>query len=211
MRWLVYGGMALTVCGAAFSDAAPEPPAKRQLDCKGPFASAATHASLVKHFGASNVAWEMVDGPEGSTYPVTAIYPKDPKLRIEVVWSDENARKNILSVDVKSKKTLWVAPGGLTIGMPMAEVERRNGKPFELAGFQWDMWGWVLDWKNGKLPLAAEKLGCSNLTVRFDETGDSSKAMGEGPYASNTAGMRAAKPVVHSFGVGFNWMASPAE
>lgn len=192
---------------AAIADIAPPPaaktPAVQQLSCTGPFTKAATHASLVKHFGAKNVAWETVDGPEGSTYQVTAIFPKDPAQRIEAVWRDEAGRKDLLGIDVKSEATLWTGPGGVKMKMPIAEVERRNGKAFMLAGFQWDMWGWVLDWKGGKLPQSAKAAGCDNYTVRFDETGDSSKAAGEGPYASNSKGMKRAKPVVTSFGVGF--------
>jgi hypothetical protein len=182
----------------------------QRLSCSGPFLKTATHASLVKHFGAKNVAWEMVDGPEGSTYGVTAIFPKDPAKRLEVVWRDEEGRKELLSIDVKTEETVWTAPAGVTIKMPIAEVERRNGKPFLLMGFQWDMWGWVVDWKDGKLLKAAKDLGCDGFTVRFEETGDSSKAAGEGPYASNAKGMRRAKPVVTSFGVGFAYPA-PAQ
>lgn len=192
----------------ALADIAPPPraaaPAAAQiLSCGGPFVKSATHASLVKHFGTKNVAWETVDGPEGSTYQVTAIYPKNPKMRLEAVWRDEEGRKDLLGVDVKSEETVWTGPGGVAMKMPIAEVERRNGKPFMLAGFQWDMWGWVLDWKGGNMPAAAEAAGCDNLSVRFEETADSSKAAGEGPYASNAKGMKRAKPVVTGFGVGF--------
>jgi hypothetical protein len=206
MRSLAAALAALIGSHMAMADVAPPPPtapAPQILSCKGPFTKAATHAGLVKHFGAKNAVWEIVDGPEGSTYGVTAIYPKDPKRRLEVVWRDEEGRKEPLSIDVKSETTAWTAPGGLTMGMPIAEVERRNGRPFELAGFQWDMWGWVLDWKNGKLPAAAKAAGCDNLTVRFEETGDSAAAAGDQAFASNSKGMKRAKPVVHSFGVGF--------
>jgi hypothetical protein len=182
----------------------PRPPQTVSvLTCKGPFTKAATHAALVKHFGTKDAVWEIVDGPEGSTYGVTAIYPKDPKRRLEVVWRDEVGRKEPLSLDVKSENTAWTAPGGIAMKMPIAEVERHNGKPFMLMGYQWDMWGWVVDWKNGKLPGATKAAGCDNLTVRLEETGDSSKAAGEGPYASNSKGIKRAKPVVVSFGVGF--------
>lgn len=195
------------LCASAMADVVPPPKEKAltvpTLSCTGPFSKAATHASLVKHFGAKNVAWETVDGPEGSTYQVTAIYPKEPKRRLEVVWRDETGRKEPLGIDVKSEKTEWAGPGLVTMKMPIAEVERLNGKPFMLAGFQWDMWGWVLDWKDGNLPKLAKAAGCDSYTVRFDETGDSSGAMGEGPYASNSKGMKTAKPVVASFGVGF--------
>jgi hypothetical protein len=200
--------MAMAAMAAgAYADAAPPPqvPAMtaQTLGCTGPFTRSATHASLVKHFGARNVAWETVDGPEGSTYQVTAIFPKDPKRRLEAVWRDEEGRKDLLSVDVKSEGTAWTGPAGVAMKMPIAEVERRNARPFALAGFQWDMWGWVLDWKDGKLPQAAKDLGCDTFTVRFEETGDASKAAGEGPFASNAKGMRRARPIVASFGVGF--------
>jgi hypothetical protein len=193
---------------AADADIAPPPPAAAakippMLSCSAPFVKAATHASLAKHFGAKNVAWETVDGPEGSTYQVTAIYPKDLARRLEVVWRDEQGRKELLSIDVKNAESKWSGPGGIAMKMPIAEVERRNGKAFMLTGYQWDMWGWVLDWKGGKLPSAAKAQGCDNYTVRLEETGDSTKAAGEGPYASNSKGIKRAKPIVVSFGVGF--------
>lgn len=207
MRVFGYLVLSCALSVGAMADIAPPPKpvpqTVQELSCKGPFTKAATHASLVKHFGAKNVGWETVDGPEGSTYQVTAIFPKDPAKRLEVVWRDEAARKDPLSIDVKSQSTLWTGPGGLAVKMPIAAVEKRNGKPFMLAGFQWDMWGWVLDWKGGKLPAAAKMAGCDSYTVRFNETGDSSKAVGEGPYTSNAKGMKRAKPVVDAFGVGF--------
>jgi hypothetical protein len=200
----------MTFGGPALADLLPPKPkpgpkpadAALSLSCTGPFVKTATHASLVKHFGAKNVAWETVDGPEGSTYQVSAIYPKDPKRRIEVVWRDEEGRKDLLSIEVKNHDTLWTGPGGVKMKMPIAAVEALNGKPFMLTGYQWDMWGQVVDWKGGKMPAAAKAAGCDVVTVRLDETGDSSQAMGEGPYASNSKGMKKAKPVVDSFGVG---------
>jgi hypothetical protein len=198
------------VCAPAFADLVPPKPQPQAqtaagdmvLSCTGPFVKTATHASLVKHFGAKNVAWETVDGPEGSTYQVTAIYPKEPKKRLEVIWRDEAGRKDLLGLDVKSENTMWTGPGGLKMKMPIAQVEKLNGKPFMLTGYEWDMWGQVVDWKNGKMPAVAKAAGCDVVTVRLDATGDTSTVGGEGPFASNSKGMKKAKPVVESFGVG---------
>lgn len=212
MRLGLVAAASAALCVSATADLLPPKPQPQpdmmdaktdfKLSCTGPFAKTATHASLVKHFGAKNVAWESVPGPEGSTYQVTAIFPKDPKRRIEVTWRDEDGRKDLLSIDVDKAETMWTGPAGLKMKMPIAAVEKLNGKPFMLTGYQWDMWGQVVDWKGGKMPEAAKAAGCDVLTVRLDETGDSSKAMGEGPFASNSKGIKKAKPIVDRFGVG---------
>jgi hypothetical protein len=208
MRLGLFAAAGLVLSAPAFADLLPPKPQAQPaagdmtLSCTGPFVKTATHASLVKHFGAKNVAWETVDGPEGSTYQVTAIYPKDPKKRLEVMWRDEEGRKDLLGIDVKSESTMWNGPGGLKMKMPIAAVEKLNGKPFMMTGYEWDMWGQVVDWKGGKMPATAKTAGCDVVTVRLDATGDTSKVGGEGPYASNSKGIKKAKPVVESFGVG---------
>ena len=33
---------------------------------------------------------------------------------------------------------MWIGPGGIGNGMKLTDVEKLNGKPFKLAGFDWD-------------------------------------------------------------------------
>ncbi len=64
------------------------------IACTGPFAKSVTHASLVKAFGARNVALLDVGTGEGETVKASVIFPRDAARRIEVLWIDEKARRN---------------------------------------------------------------------------------------------------------------------
>ena len=62
-------------------------------NAKGRSAATATHADLVKAFGADNVVYTDVDGAEGEKIKASVLYPNDPKARLEFIWSDEQARR----------------------------------------------------------------------------------------------------------------------
>ena len=89
------------------------------------------------------------------------LFDDDPTRRIVVFWHDEKnrARPNMISVSAPS---LWVGPGGIGNGMKLTDVEKLNGKPFKLAGFDWDGGGFVRE-LDGKLKPSA-----CNLVIRFE-------------------------------------------
>ena len=106
------------------------------LGCEGAFARDTTHAKLVAAFGAKNVAFKEVDAAEGSKGRATVLFDDDPTKRIVVFWHDEKrTRPSMIKVSAPS---LWVGPGGIGNGMKLTDVEKLNGKPFKLAGFDWD-------------------------------------------------------------------------
>jgi hypothetical protein len=137
-------------------------PQKRDaLGCEGAFAKDASHAKLMAAFGAKNVTFREVDAAEGSKEKATVLFDDDPTRRIVVFWHDEKsrARPNMIRVSAPS---LWVGPGGIGNGMKLTDVEKLNGKPFKLAGFDWDGGGFVRE-LDGKLkPVAC------NLVIRFE-------------------------------------------
>jgi hypothetical protein len=51
-----------------------------------------TRQNLVSAFGASNVVDQDVDVGEGETVPGTVLFPKDPKLPIEILWKDPDKK-----------------------------------------------------------------------------------------------------------------------
>ena len=121
------------------------------LGCKAPFTPDATPATLAAHFGRENVIPETVDGPEGQPLNVTAIYPKDPDRRIEVLFANEEERTGLITVMVTQPTSLWKGPGNIAMGAGIADVETANGGAFSVQGFGWDYGGFVSDWKDGKL------------------------------------------------------------
>ena len=98
------------------------------LSCAA-FPKDADHAFIVKSFGAANVKFTKVPGPEGSELAAT-----DAGRRLEISWMNEKARK-IPNVMVRGAGSAWKTADGIAVGTTLAEIERLNGKPFKLSGF----------------------------------------------------------------------------
>jgi hypothetical protein len=176
-----------------------------RLTCTGPFSAEASHASIVAIVGKDNAIFELVDGAEGEKVASTVLFPKNDKRRLELMWADEQKRRGLVHVRLSDTST-WVAPNGLKIGMTLAEVEKHNGKPFTLSGFDWDYGGYVTDWKGGAFGAAIPG-GCT-VQVRFTvpdgaPEGPASKVSGDREFASTDKNMRAVKPVIGTLSFGF--------
>ncbi len=184
----------------------PAPPARApktavrttlNILCDGPFAKTVSHDALVKAFGARNVVAQgaAAGGP-------TILFPNDPKRRLEVTWRDAAARRRAAAIVIEAQST-WRARG-FRIGDSLAQVEKVNGKPFRLSGFEGEYAGAARDWQGGKL----DKLtgGCQ-LGMRF--TGDPKAAadvrakVAKGDLVSDNADVKAAKPTIVELVVGY--------
>ncbi|MBI3436746.1 MAG: hypothetical protein HY056_16975 [Proteobacteria bacterium] len=135
----------------------------RTVSCDGAFSKGSSHLQLAMVFGSENITFTQVAGPEGSRLMASVVYPKNPKQRVEVLWHNEASRVGTNLV-VLNEQTTWSGPRGIRLGMPLAGLEKANGKPFRLTGFDKDGSASVVDWNGG----AFEKLpgGC-NLGVRL--------------------------------------------
>lgn len=172
--------------------------------CGPPFAQEATAASLMRAFGAKAVVPETRDGPEGEKVNVTAIYPADATMRVEVQFANEEERTGLISVVIRGETSQWTGPAGLNLGDGLDTVQKLNGgKPFTLSGFGWDYGGFVTDWQGGPLQ---EPVPRCRTTVRFgipDDVTDAS-VMGEGLHSSDEPAIRAAMPFVQEIGI--HWL-----
>lgn len=199
----------LLALAAGLAPAAAEDPAKAdgsdRLACTGPFGADTSHAALAEIVGKDSIVFQKVDGAEGEKIGATVLFPKNPQRRIELIWADDKKRRGLANLRL-SEKSVWIAPNGLKIGMSLAEVEKANGRPFVLSGFDWDYGGYVTDWKGGALD-APIKGGCK-VQVRFTVPEDAPEAAasavsGDREIPSNDKNMRAVKPVIGSLGFGF--------
>jgi hypothetical protein len=199
---------AITLTAAfALPAAAPAAPAAAAppmvLTCDGPIKRDMSLADVKAMFGAANVTHGVADGPEGETYPVTYVFARDPARKLTIIWMDDKARRGVSNVSVDGDKPgAWSGPGGIRIGSTLAAVEKANGRPFVIWGFEWDYGGRVGDWKAGA--LQSRTAGCS-FTARFDPRppSGSARALGDGEFSSTDPKMRADRPVVSEFSVGF--------
>jgi acyl-coenzyme A thioesterase PaaI-like protein len=152
--------------------------------------AADSEATLVLRYGRANVRRDSLPGAEGESVYGTVLFPTDSVRTLYVYWRDDTFR-GVESVRTAPGATAWVAWPGIAPGDAMTEVERRNGRPFDLSGFGWDYGGLVVDWRGGRFAsLTADTLGFT--AVRF-RAGRSAKApQGEDTFSSASAGMRAA-------------------
>ena len=123
----------------------PQPPSAPKLPpapanvvaCAGPFAKDTTHLKLAVKYDSRNITFGQVDGPEGAKIPASILFPNDPKRRLEVLWINEASRSEpgVIAINGKSQ---WTAPKGIKLGLPLAALEKANGKPFKISGFDKD-------------------------------------------------------------------------
>lgn len=191
----------------AAKPAKPKPAAAARAQavaCEGPFSKDSSHIRLAQTFGNDNVVFTSVDGPEGSKLNASVVFPKDPKRRLEVLWHDEEKRTRPATIVVNGRST-WSAPKGLRVGSQLAEVEKQNGKPFKLSGFDWDNGGAVTDWEGGALDSLPG--GC-RIGVRFAPDPKApkeprEKVVGDAEFASTDPNMRAVTPKVSELLIGY--------
>lgn len=160
-----------------------------------------TPATLAERFGAENVTTQTLPGAEGESYEATLVYANDPTRRLEISWNEDKSA--IASATIGDPGTQWRGAEGYTIGTPIGDIERLNVMPFKLWGFDWDYGGWVSDWNAGTFSQSTVP-GCT-VRMRFEPRSqtNTSSASGDSEFSSNDPAMRAADPVVGSFGLLF--------
>jgi hypothetical protein len=137
------------------------------VECRGQFGPNATHADLVRVYGAKNVTIEEVSRAEGEVVVASVIFAKDPVRRLEVEWFDEEKRARPFAITVFGEKNQWIGPFGIKNGMTIQRIEQVAGKPFKINGFAFDVAG-----KGHFAGTKLEKLagGCS-FDAHFDIEG----------------------------------------
>lgn len=178
------------------------PPAlAEEIACDGAFAIDSSEARLIELYGADNVVTGTVPGPEGSEMLATTVFPDNPKKSLQFVWWDEDALTDPSYIELSAK---LVAPGGVRIGLSLAEVEALNGEPFKLTGFGWD-YGGSAGFETGAL---ADLPGDCHLGLRFDpgpdpEGVDTLPAMGDKELSSDDPLLAQMQVRVYSMSIGY--------
>lgn len=181
------------------------PPMPSSITCEEPIKKDATHAQLVKTFGAANVTAEEVDGAEGEKDKVTVLFAKDPAKRLQIGWNDEAKRERPSGISI-SPSSSWTGPFGLRAGMSLEDVAKINGQPITINGFEWDYGGYAVNLK-GK--LAQLPGGCS-LMLRFSPEGELPSSakykplIGEKKLRSDNALLLSVKPKLSNWSISFD-------
>ena len=187
----------------------PPPKAKpaaapaRAVACSGAFARDSSHLKLATEFKPENVDFVEVDAGEGKKVMASVLFPKDPKRRLEVWWQNEANRTGTYLIVINGQST-WTAPKGARLALQLAALERLNGKPFKLNGFNNNI-APVSDWQDGALATLAG--GCKvGVYLRPDPKAPPearSNVSGSAEFASNDASVKAVKPTVAEIIIGY--------
>jgi hypothetical protein len=177
--------------------AKPPEPARAVACSNGAFAKNSGHLKLAQSYGVHNVEYTEVPGDDGSTLMASVLFPNDPKRRLEVLWDDDTQRTGTRMIVIDGQST-WTAQKGVHLGLPIAALEKVNGKPFKLMGFEKDGMAIVSDWNGGALGLLTD--GCK-VGVQFKPdpkapAGVVGAASSDKEFVSNDPAIRAAKPTV---------------
>ena len=173
------------------------------IACSGPFARDSGMLELAMIFDSKNMTFTQ-EKVQGVDVGITVLYPKDPKRRLEVWWSNPGSRSGTYLILINGKSA-WAGPDGLRLGLNLLQLEKLNHKPFKIKGFDKDGNAAVTDWDSGE--LATLPGGCkSGVSMRADPkaAADAVSALSaDNEYSSDDPAMRAVKPTVSEVLIGY--------
>ncbi len=187
----------------------------------GAIDSAATEASLIGLLGAENACRDTIYTVEGQ-YEIGTTLFKNTADQAQILWRDTlrfarpatvlirpaRDENNALLPGTAGATTQWTTPDGLTPGMTIAAVEKCNGRPFSLYGFEWDYGGQTSGWRGGRL---AETSGVTYLSLGFVVPDNRAavyrkryeQVLGDAEFSSDSPAMQQLQPVVQTMTVSF--------
>jgi hypothetical protein len=182
----------------------PAAPSANVVACNGVFAKDSGHLKLAIKYDSRNITYGQVDGPDGSRLNASIIYPNDPRRRLEVLWNNEADRSDTQVIAINGRSQ-WVAPKGLKLGLPIAAVEKANGRPFKVSSFGADGIAAVLGWEGGALSTVPGGCKVGLRLIADQKTPEEARsAVGaDKELLSNDPSVRAVKPTVFEILIGY--------
>lgn len=181
---------AVPATGAATTQASTFPePAKLDYVLPGALARDVGPEQLRRMFGSANVKIdEELPGVEGETYRGVVLFDRDPSRRVYVYYQDEQRLRGLRMVMVIGFDSRWRLDNGVTTGMSLAELARRNDKLLRFTGLEQHSGGFVNDWNGGKLEPRKDAAVRPLVTLGYREGASvepSSFPVGGNGHASN--------------------------
>jgi hypothetical protein len=130
----------------------------------GPVSRQTSEDTLRALYGADRVTPHLVELGEGLACRGSKVTWESGDS-LEIVWRDADAGTGVVSIHVKGQR--WRTREGVGFGITLRELERLNGKPFELTGFGWDYAGTVISWSGGSLEASMSQTSAARLIVRL--------------------------------------------
>ncbi|MBN8417546.1 MAG: hypothetical protein J0L73_01375 [Verrucomicrobia bacterium] len=146
-----------------------------------------TVTDIERAYGKGSLKQQKIPGAEGEEIDGAKLFA-DTDRELEIVWDPDNEKKQVV-FDIRVMGKAWKFENGLKSGMTVEEVEKINGKPFKIAGFEWDYGGYA-NFEGGKLD--------GKVSIRFSPTTENipEYLSGDKQLSSTDKKLRAAKPLV---------------
>ena len=179
----------------------------------GPITATTTHADLDTLFGKENVHDGNFEGdvPEAATI----VLAEDPSESLAITWDREHPSTVRVCFSNPGGPCKWKTASGIRMGLPIRELEKINGKLFQVASFGSDQRGTVVSWRNGLLERDPSE--CAHLIVRLtpafeldgrspskEESSDMKALQGEKPLSSNLIPLLELNPIVSGLELEFS-------
>jgi hypothetical protein len=173
------------------------------ITCTSPVAPTDSAKSLIQRYGQEAVIRDdLYTGIEDITYKGLVLLAQAADWRIEVAFTDETMGR-VARLTLRDTKSSHWNVAGIAVGSGLAEVQKINGKPFLINGFEADAGGFVSNWRGGALgrPLPG---GC-RVVVRFGKHADAPAKLsgGDVKISSDNAELTKWAPVVEQIEVSF--------
>lgn len=141
-----FHGFAILLLAAAACLSGPvfaAPPDDAAFVLPGDFSEQTTVADLEVRFGKANV--RIVEAADNDGVRGVVLFADDPTRRAHVFFHDAATLQRLQAIAVRDAGSRWRGKGGVHVGMSLAVLRERNGKPFHLNGFDSDGRGAVND------------------------------------------------------------------
>jgi len=166
----------------------------------GLITSSTTKSALNKLYDKGNIRETVVFSYEGFDIKGTEVIFDNTADNITIEWNDGNLTPKIIRI--KNPNSNWKTKEGVGIGSTIKEVEKANGKPFTIYGYEIDAYlaGTVKNWNSGNL---------QGLNLQFKITKEIPvevymEMMGDRGILSNNPLLEKAGLQVENITVGFN-------
>jgi len=115
----------------------------------GEIRASTSESDLIRIYGSSNVVKSDVYVGEGESVPGTTLFAGDAERTLQIIWKSTPVMSNPESIYVQGKR--WRTTNGLGLDSSLKEIEKLNGGPIEIFGFEWDYGGTIANCLDGKL------------------------------------------------------------
>jgi hypothetical protein len=179
----------------------------------GPITASTTRAALNSLFGKENVEDRSLDVNEGPE-AATVVFGNDTSGALAITWDKEHPSTIHICFGTQTGPCRWRAASGIRIGLPLMELQKLNGKSFQVAGYGFDGQGAVTSWRHGT--LEEDPAACGHLVVRLSpaaqvegrsmskqESSSLKQLQGDKPYSSSSMSLLELDPVVSTLELEF--------